>query len=367
MRNILLIAALATGFAHSPQTANAEPADHDANISISDKGEKMDWADMFRLSEPVSAPYRDRYARQPTVSEEKKVRSIVSRSSTIVDPARNRRIPVLMYIPQTNGYSSPVIILSNGLGCSNTSCEYLMQTWANNGFCVVSIAHPGSDDKVTHNRIGRLASLRESYQNNSSARARTLDIITVLKYLELQHTDNKNFSGFDLDRVGVAGVDLGALSAMLTAGQTPPDGGPSLADSKITAILPISPPVQIKHGHESTYAGIEVPALYITGTRDNGIVGNTRANERGIPFRHSTSDDRYLLTLNGAGHLAFADRDVPQFGNRNNNFHRVTMARISTVFWKAYLDDDATSLDYMRSGGSVKSLGNSGWLEKPSK
>lgn len=278
---------------------------------------------------------------QPTVNT-KSTNSVYSYTiySYVCRISESRRdIPIRIYLPLNRPDPAPIILFSNGLGASNDSCTYLPHTWAKNGFCVISIAHPGSDEKhLPH----------EAYRKNWSARTRTKDIISIINKIEhFAQSDDKFINKIDTSRIGASGYDLGALSALLLAGQLPPDNGSYLYDDRIKAVLPMSPPVQTKHSFTKIYAPITIPALFFTGTDDNGIIGNTKAHERRIPYDYISSYDRYLITFLDADHLIYTGH-TRLIRLKDDEPYQRSMCRLSTTFWKAYLDNDEASLNTMQ-------------------
>jgi predicted dienelactone hydrolase len=69
------------------------------------------------------------------------------RDTTITDAKRSRDIPIRIYLPG-RAAPSPVVIFSHGLGGTRAGSEYLGDHWAQRGYVVVFVQHPGSDDSV---------------------------------------------------------------------------------------------------------------------------------------------------------------------------------------------------------------------------
>src|ERR1039457_5151717 len=66
---------------------------------------------------------------------------------TVHDAARNRDLPVRVYLP-TNTAPVPVILFSHGLGGNREGSKFLGGHWASRGYAAVFLQHPGSDDSV---------------------------------------------------------------------------------------------------------------------------------------------------------------------------------------------------------------------------
>ena len=66
---------------------------------------------------------------------------------TVHDAARNRDLPVRVYLP-TNTAPVPVILFSHGLGGNREGSKFLGEHWAARGYVAVFLQHPGSDDSI---------------------------------------------------------------------------------------------------------------------------------------------------------------------------------------------------------------------------
>ena len=73
---------------------------------------------------------------------------------TVHDAARNRDIPVRVYLP-ANTAPAPVILFSHGLGGSRAGSVFLGEHWAARGCVAVFLQHPGSDESVWKTNRGR--------------------------------------------------------------------------------------------------------------------------------------------------------------------------------------------------------------------
>lgn len=65
---------------------------------------------------------------------------------TVADAARNRELPILVYLP-AGKTTAPVVLFSHGLGGSAGSA-FLGKHWAARGYVCVFLQHPGSDTSV---------------------------------------------------------------------------------------------------------------------------------------------------------------------------------------------------------------------------
>ena len=285
------------------------------------------------------------------------------------DSSRGRQIPVKAYIPRNADKPCPVIMFSHGLGGSMESCGYLGEYWAVNGYISIHIQHQGSDDSVWRGKLRPLNELRSSYEVNWTGRSRVMDIQFVLDQLDtLSKRDAGNKDAItdlvDMNRIGVAGYDLGAYASMIMAGQLAPEKNPIISDPRIKAIVAMSPPVQpISAPMKEVYSKIEVPCFFITGTADDGIVGSTRAVQRRIPFDAITCNDQYLVTFDGTDHMVYAGHLFSNVGRDDAPVQRI-IARLSTNFLNAYVKEDPNAVAFMMSRNLVGLLGGTGRVER---
>ncbi len=271
--------------------------------------------------------------------------SISSRSYSWFDAVRCRTVPTQVFSPTVSDQRFPVIVFSHGLGGSPSRCSYLATAWASRGFVVVLVRHPGSDENVWKGKIRILNELREAYKTSWNGRTRAKDLRFVLDRLESLETDGDRLGRLlDLEKIGVGGYDLGSLAALLVAGQLPPDGGPSLADPRVKAVLAMSPPVNPPQGnYRNVYAGIAIPTFFVTGTEDDGVVGSTKAAQRRIPFDSMSGNNRFLVVLQGADHMIYGGHFL-SMRSRNDQTFQQAIVRTSMLFWRAYLEADEQSL-----------------------
>ena len=292
--------------------------------------------------------------------------STVSAGETIwYDSARHRGIPVKIYFPRSVE-PAPVILFSHGIGSSIENCAYLANTWTSNGFVCVLVQHPGSDENIWKGKVRILNEFKDAYERNWSSRARAEDLRFVLNVLEqLAASQPQLAARIDMNRIGVGGIDLGALAALLLAGQVPPDHGQSLYDPRVKAVLAFSPPVRPTYtSYQETYQPITAPTLFVTGTKDDGIVGQTKAAQRRIPFDAMNQNQRYLITLDGGDHRMYGGRVLSFLGGKNDERLQSGIVRSSTIFWRAFLQDDTVALQAMDTHGWPSLVGVKASIER---
>jgi predicted dienelactone hydrolase len=305
--------------------------------------------------------------------------SVITGHAVWHDYSRNRDIPVKFFLPmvpdnnRTNNSSMsnsfPVILFSHGLGGTYDRCSYLSRTWSSFGFVVISVQHPGSDEQVWRGKIRIVKELRDSYEQNWNCRTRAEDLRFVLNgFSQLLKAGKLGRLKADIDNVGVSGYDIGSLGPLLLSGQMPPDRGDSLRDKRVKAVVAMSPPVRNSGlSNDDVYAGIRIPALFITGTRDDGIIGVTKAYQRRIPFDYMTNANRYLVIFNDGDHQIYAG---PLFSISNifrrdrDSIYQAAITRVSSYFWMAYLSNKKQAKEIIDSKRINIMLGNIATVEK---
>jgi len=278
------------------------------------------------------------------------------------DSTRNRVIPVKIYYPAEARELCPVIIFSHGLGGSLERCTYLGQTWASHGLISVHIQHIGMDENVWKKKIRPIKELKEVYDQVWSGRMQANDIRFAINQMAILSTmpGNSAWQHVDMTRLGLAGYDLGGLASMLVSGQIPPDGGESLQDERVKALIVMSPPVRDDINRAGyVYQRMNLPTLFFTGTEDDGVVGTTKAWQRRIPFDYMSVADRYLITYQGADHMIYGGH-VRSSKEKDDRKFQSNIAQASLLFWQAYIENDPAVIMYFHGhtlGGIAGSLG----------
>ncbi len=267
--------------------------------------------------------------------------------------AQGRRVSALVFYPAAPpvaGSKFSVVVYSHGLGGSAERFAYLGESWAARGVVTLCLRHPESDESVWRGKLRPMGELKEAYRHSWTARDRALAIRSAIDFLATtQNADGPLGRDLDLTRVGVAGNDLGALAALLVAGQLPPDNGPSLKDPRVSAILALSPPVYCDRQQGSVvYSLIDAPLATVAGTNDDGVVGDVKAEQRRVPFDCVRGVDRLHFTLQGGDHMVYGGhrRPAKQAGDAP---YQETIRSASTLFWRAYLCGDPEAAQTLRS------------------
>ncbi|MDD5090622.1 MAG: dienelactone hydrolase [Candidatus Wallbacteria bacterium] len=271
---------------------------------------------------------------------------------TVSDPERKREIPVRVYVPGS-GKSHAVVLFSHGLGGSREGNSFLGQHWAQRGYVVVFLQHPGSDETVwkeTRPLFRKMAMKKAASLENMLLRVK--DVSAVITELEAWNaeTGHRLCGRLDLTSIGMSGHSFGAATTQAVSGQRYL-GRAWFEDTRIKAAVIMSPSGANRGSAEKAFGQVTVPWLLMTGTDDDSLIADTKAGERLTVFPALPAGSKYELVLDMAEHSAFADRALPGDQlERNPNHHRVILA-LSTAFWDAYLLRDPAARIWLDSDG----------------
>jgi predicted dienelactone hydrolase len=283
------------------------------------------------------------------------------------DDQRERTIPVKIYLPETGMAPFPVVIFSHGLGGSREAAVYLGDYWSQHGYLCVFVQHPGSDSGVWQSVRGAgKAAIMQSMKkaaNGQNLIDRANDVKFVIDELEKRNqSDPLLRNQLDLSKIGIAGHSFGAGTSLAIAGQRFAGTRANLKDQRVKAAIYLCPPVMGgKLAREQFYGTIKIPGLLLTGTEDNSPIGETRAEDRRIPFDGISSPHQYLANFIGANHATFGGASFSG-AESNSQFHEM-IDRLSTEFLDAALKGDPNAWRWLDSD-AASYLGKSAVYEK---
>ncbi len=222
------------------------------------------------------------------------------------DNARNKDVTVTIDYP-TRGGPNPVIVFSPGYGGTNRGYVGLASYWAGNNYVVFRVNHGNLI------QASRVKSAEDVWAQSTPAdwRNRVQDIELVLGSLQDLTKRFPELEGkIDATKIGVAGHSFGAHTAMLLGGARTFPGAVSYADPRIKAIVALSPdgPSDTRGFTNESFASINVPALFITGTKDQGTTESETPEWRSQAFKLAPAGDKWLLTIENARHATFTGR-----------------------------------------------------------
>lgn len=283
------------------------------------------------------------------------------------DRKRDREVPAKFYFPKNGDGPFPVIIFSHGLGGTREGYEYLGRHWASHGYVSVHLQHPGSDDAVWRDvrPADKMGAMRRAAADPRNAINRPQDVSFAIDQLGRLNQEPGPLRGkLDLSQIGVAGHSFGAYTTLAVAGQTffPGGGNRSLVDPRVKAAIPMSAPVPTNRRRlDEVYAKIKIPCYHMTGTKDTSPIGDTKPEERRLPFDHSNGSDQFLIIFKDGDHMIFSGRGRLLANAKDEQFQKLICAS-STAFWDAYLKGDSKARTWLENDFKTV-LGSEGTFE----
>ncbi|EFK95055.1 conserved hypothetical protein [sediment metagenome] len=197
---------------------------------------------------------------------------------------------------------------------------------------------------------------------------RPKDVTFAIDRMEMLNGEAESeFHGrIDMHKVGVAGHSFGGYTAHAVSGRViwGPEGVVDLHDKRIKACIAISAPARDTDEFRKSFEKFEKPCLHVTGTHDTSPIGETNVEHRRIPFDSIKSGDHYLVTFRDADHMVFTGKVWPnRDADIDNEIHRLVKAS-TTLFWDAYLKDDADAGNVLKGKGLDSILDKSAEVEK---
>lgn len=277
------------------------------------------------------------------------------------DSARSRALPIRLRwpAPQTpmpvGGW--PVILYSHGLGGTARGAAVWGQAWAQAGFVVVHVQHPGSDQEAVRAapRTGLGHLWLQKIGSAEQLLARVNDIVFVLDEIARLQALGQQWANIRANAVGLAGHSFGAHTALGAGGQTYLSQA-GIKELRIAALIALSPTIPLKGDPAEAFAQITRPTLCITGTLDGDVLGNGATPERrAAVYAALPAGQKAMLLLDGADHSTFsgnlersgslhpaAQRD--DRATRLQPQHHALVAGVATLWWRQHLQrDDAAA------------------------
>ena len=302
--------------------------------------------------------------------------TVSERLLTFTDVARNRDVPVKLYMPKDATGPSPVIVFSHGWGGNREGCAYLGRHWASHGYFCMMVEHDGSDTDFLRAAVGDNFAgiglkvgnaMRDSLADTSNWSNRPLDVTVALDELNRRHgqTGDELFGRLDLSRVGMSGHSFGAYTTMLIMGAVidlPGQTDRGFRDSRCVAGIAMSSQGDGRLGLDAhSWDNVSAPMLYFTGTKDVELSSRDISGRR-AGFEHTDAgkaDDQFLMIIDGGEHMAFSDNDRSVTGERieRNPAHHQWILMATTAFWDAHVRGDNAAAAWLK-GDALKAISN---------
>ncbi len=268
------------------------------------------------------------------------------------DAARDRDVPVKIYYPAKGKGPFPIIIFSHGLGGNREGYEYLGRYWAGCGYVSVHLQHLGSDDAVWRDAGGLAAAalaFKKSLDDVSNAINRAKDVSFGIDQMLKMNTraDSPLKGKLDTADIGMAGHSFGGWTTTAVAGEDFGKDAPSLGDPRIKAAIAMSAPVPKPADRAHAFDKITIPIFYMTGTRDDSPIGETKAAERRIPYDGTGHAETCLVIFKDADHMVFSGHLFPVATDAD---YQSLICAGSIAFWDAHLRGNAAAKDWLYNG-----------------
>lgn len=272
---------------------------------------------------------------------------------TVWSSEGGRRLPVLVRWPAADAGPGgwPLIVYSHGLGGSRQGGALWGEAWARAGFAVVHLEHVGSNlDAVRRER-----NLRE-VTGGRQLMERLQDVRHALdEVVRLQAAGSPGWRQVRPRAFGMAGHSFGAHTTLGMAGQAWPGAG-GVDEPRLAAFIAFSPTLPPGDARKAL-AGVTRPLLCLTGTEDADVIGNgATPDRRAAVYEALPAGHKAILLLEGADHMTFGGTQRrampwqrrPSSALDREQAHHALVARISTDWWQAFLQDDAAARTRLR-------------------
>ena len=228
------------------------------------------------------------------------------------DTARQREVPVRLYLPQAAAPRArvPLVVFSHGIGGSRRGYRYLGEHFAGHGVASLHLQHVGSNRQVwTGGSVFQMISRLQDAAQDREAIARAQDLRFALDTLLAGDLAPR----LDARRIVAAGHSYGANTALLAAGARVEREGRviELRDRRVVAAIVISaPPFYGDDDPRRILASVQVPSLHITATGDVIRIPGyySGAEDRLAIFDATGSAAKWLAVFEGGSHSMFTDR-----------------------------------------------------------
>jgi predicted dienelactone hydrolase len=228
-----------------------------------------------------------------------------------LDAARERRVPVRLYLPDAASADQPVplVVFSHGIGGSRQGYSYLGRFWASQGYASLHLQHVGSDRNVWFGNPFEMVARLQGAAQEAEAVARVRDLSFAID----QVLRSELAPRLDGQRIVAAGHSYGANTTLLAAGASVLRQGErlDLRDPRIKAAIVLSaPPFYGEASPQQVLGSVRVPSLHVTATEDIIRIPGyfSGAEDRVAVFDATGSARKTLAVFSGGSHSIFTDR-----------------------------------------------------------
>ncbi len=260
------------------------------------------------------------------------------------DGARQRPVPVRLYLPRAVAGPVPLIVFSHGIGGSRRGYSWLGRHAAANGIASLHLQHVGSDRTLWSGGLFSLVGRLQDAAQADEALARAMDFRFALDTL----LSSELAPRFDTTRIAAAGHSYGANTTLLVAGARVQQGGQPLPlrDERVRAAIVMSaPPFYGEREPQRILESVTLPTLHVTCTEDViRIPGYWSGFEDRLQVFEATGSARkWLAVYEGGSHSIFTDRGGTGGALLNPQVKQATR-ELALAFLRGVFDGDEAAL-----------------------
>ncbi|MEM7218543.1 MAG: hypothetical protein AAF515_09275 [Pseudomonadota bacterium] len=201
--------------------------------------------------------------------------------------SQTRTLPTLLWHPIDAPGPRPLIVFSHGFSAHPRGGAYLASYLASRGYVVAAAVYP-----LTHFGAPGDPTLLDVV-NQPGDISFLLDELLALSAGDRAETAPALRGAIDAQRIGVAGVSLGAMTSLLVAFH------PRLADARVNAVAALAPPLST---FTTTYfAHRPLPLLILTAAQDGVLPPTSHGDRAGKLAPHAR-----VFELRGGSHIGFS-------------------------------------------------------------
>jgi dienelactone hydrolase len=285
-----------------------------------------------------------------------------------VDTARERTLPIKIYVPRGDG-PFPVVIHSHGLGGNREGSSVILTPLATDGFIVLTLQHPGSDTSILTPAARAEAAAGRLPIRGDAAVERYRDAQFAVRELTRRNVATGPLRGkLDLKRLGMSGHSFGALGTLVALGQTVPKAPPGMfREPALVAGIVYSPNKPRADSASVAFRGVKTPILHFTGTEDRSPMDLEETPwARTTPFQSITGADQFLVVVDGGDHMLFSGRRTAEGRPKPADAaHLQTIISETIRFWRAYLKSDTQAATELCALPQRAAAVGSGFVKAP--
>ncbi|MGE4314186.1 MAG: alpha/beta hydrolase family protein [Pseudobdellovibrionaceae bacterium] len=265
----------------------------------------------------------------------------------------NRPVPYKLYLPEGGLAKKPLIVWSHGLGGTRDGAGFIARALAENDFAVLHIQHRGTDSILWEGKEGHpWDNIRKSHIPRSATLNRFMDVPFILDNLN----KIEGSEWIDPARIGMSGHSFGALTTQVMAGQLFPDENDNLVSFKedrfqagmLYSFVPMGH--LYKGDPTALFQSMDLPLMYMTGTKDDSPVEHFDYRARLPVWDHSGSPEKHLLILEGGDHMVYNGSRGQLEDNPLRETHEHMITALSLAYWNAKLKNDESAMAFLEKG-----------------